>query len=140
MSSGAEISLSDFENPAKRPDFVLSSQENIAQIIEIKKPDHSLKNDEMDRIITYHDSMEAFLNDDKNAEFKKFFHDFHITLVCDGLALKGAQRAAYDGYKATGRLTHINWKTFLMRTETVHQDFLAEANRQRTLVTSRDEK
>lgn len=138
-TTNTKISLSDFENPTKRPDFVLSSQESIAQIIEIKRPNHALRNDEMDRIITYHDSMEAFLNDETNADFKKIFHDFHITLVCDGLALTGAQKAAYEGYKATGRLTHINWKVFLSRTESVHQDFLAEANRQRTMVTSRDE-
>lgn len=137
--TGQRISLSDFQDKSKRPDFVLSSQDSVAQIIEIKKPAHALKNDEMDRIITYHDCMESFLHDDKNAEFRKYFHDFHITLVCDGLKLTGAQRAAYNGFKAKNKLTHISWKAFLLRTESVHKDFLAEANRQRALVSSRDE-
>ena len=130
------ISLSDFQNPLKRPDFVLSSQEGLAQIIEIKKPDHSLTNGEMDRIITYYDCMESFLTNEANAEFRKFFQDFRITLVCDKLALTGAQKAAFDGYKIKNKLTHISWKTFLLRTQTVHQDFLEEAHRQRALITT----
>ena len=107
QKTGQAISLSDFQNPRKRPDFVLSSQEGVAQIVEIKKSGHSLKNEEMDRIIKYHDCMQSFLDDDRNVDFRKFFHDFHITLVCEGLALTEAQRAAYRGYLASEKLTHI---------------------------------
>ena len=92
----------------------------------------------MDRIIKYHDCMESFLDDDRNVDFRKFFHDFHITLVCEGVALTEAQRAAYQGYLSSGKLTHINWENFLLRTELVHQDFLAEAERQRTLISDED--
>ena len=132
--TGQEISLSDFQNPNRRPDFVLSSQEGVAQIVEIKRSGHALKNEEMDRIINYYNCMQSFLLDDRHADFRKFFNDFHITLVCENLALTGAQRAAYDGYLEKGKMTHINWTTFLLRTETVHQDFLEEAKRQRTLI------
>ena len=135
--TGFTISLSDFENPNKRPDFVLSSQEGIAQIIEIKKPKHSLKNEEMDRIVSYHDNVGSFLREEGNQEIRKFFEDFHITLVCDEISLTGSQRAAYDGYVASGKLTRVNWMSFLSRTQTVHQDFLAEAQRQKKLVSSR---
>lgn len=128
------ISLSDFDDPLKRPDFVLSSQEGLVQIIEIKKPGHALRDGEMDRIITYYDCMESFLADEANTEFRKFFRDFHVTLVCDRIALTGAQKAAFVGYKKD-KLTHIDWKTFLLRTETVHKDFLDEANKQRSLMT-----
>ena len=136
--TGQVISLSDFQNPKKKPDFVLSSQERVAQIVEIKRPGHALKNKEMDRIIKYHDCMHSFLHDERNVDLHKFFHDFHVTLVCEDLALTDAQRAAYDGYLARGKLTHINWRNFLLRTETVHKDFLEEANRQRTLFIDRD--
>ena len=138
QKTGQVISLSDFQNPRKRPDFVLSSQEGVAHIVEIKKSGHLLRNDEMDRIIKYHDCMESFLDDDRNVDFRKFFHDFHITLVCEGVALTEAQRAAYQGYLSSGKLTHINWENFLLRTELVHQDFLAEAERQRTLISDED--
>ena len=136
-ATGSQISLSDFKDTSRRPDFVLSNQEGIAQIIEIKKPSHKLTNKEMDRLVTYHDCMNSYLGDDKNKDITKFFREFHITLVCDDLALTGAQKAAFDGYKASGKLTHINWAAFLSRTESVHQDFLEEARRQKNLISSR---
>ena len=61
--TGEPISLSDFQQTGKRPDFVLSSQEGTVHIIEIKKPHHKLTNEEMDRIVTYHQNMDTFLND-----------------------------------------------------------------------------
>jgi len=130
--TGTSISLSDFRETGKRPDFVLSNQENTVQIIEIKAPDHKLSNDEMDRIVTYYDNMKAFLNEPGHAEFQKHFADFHITVVCDSLGLSGAQNAAFGKYKNEGKLTHLHWAAFLLRSEQVHQDFLKEADRQRT--------
>lgn len=136
--AGTPIVLSDFERTGKRPDFVLSSQEGMVQIIEIKKPHHRLTNLEMDRIISYHENMEAFLKDSAQEEFSKFFRDFHITLVCDHIKLTGAQRAAFNGYLGDegkrGKLTHMNWAAFLLKTKQVHQDFLDEAERQRDAV------
>ena len=137
--TGEDIDLIDFDDPDKRPDFVLSSQDGEAQIIEIKRPAHSLTNDEMDRIVVYYDCMDSFLNDPANAEFKRLFRDFHITLVCDGLSLSRAQKGAFEGYVGNGRMTHINWKTFLLRTEKVHEDFLNEARRQQIVISSREQ-
>lgn len=138
--TGVTIALSDFENPKKRPDFVLSSQEGIAQIIEIKKPGHRLKNNEMDRIVSYHDNVGSFLREEGNQKISEFFNDFHITLICDEISLTGSQRAAYEGYRASGKLTRVNWSSFLSQTQTVHQDFLAEAQRQKRLASSRRER
>lgn len=135
QKTGQVISLSDFQDPKRRPDFVLSSQEGVAQIVEIKRPGHALRNEEMERIVTYHDCMESFLNE--NVDLKKFFHGFHVTLVCETTALSGTPSAAYRLYKETGKLTHLTWTGFLLRTETVHQDFIAEANRQRALISNR---
>ena len=72
-NTGTAISLSDFQQSGKRPDFVLSSQEGTVQIIEIKRPMHRLSNGEMDRIVTYHDNMEAFLDEPGNSAFRRFF-------------------------------------------------------------------
>ena len=129
--------MAHFYDPAKRPDFVLSSQEGVAQIIEIKKPDHTLKNEEMARIIRYHNYMKSFLDAEENAKLREFFHDFHITLVCDHLRLTEAHETSYQHYVQTKKLTRVSWMDFLLRTETVHRDFLAEAERQRALVSSR---
>ena len=129
--TGEQIDLDNFEHPRRRPDFVLSSQDGIAQIIEIKRPGHKLTNAEMERIVTYHDCMESFLA--ANAEFRRRIQDFHITLVCDNLALSGSQNAAL---RFMTKLTRLTWQDFLMRTETVHKDFLAEADRQKRLAVS----
>ena len=132
--TGKAISLTDFTNPKKRPDFVLSSQDGIAQIVEIKRPKHKLTNKEMERIVAYHDCMESFLND--NAEFSRRVRDFHITLVCDELAVSGSQKAAL---RYMDKLTHMTWRDFLLRTATVHEDFLAEARRQKRLASIGDD-
>ena len=129
--TGQPISLSDFRQTGKRPDFVLSNQEGTVQIIEIKKPHHKLTNPEMDRIVTYYQNMDSFLEEPAHAEFRKYFADFHVTVVCDSLALTDTQRAAFDGYRDTGKLTYMDWTAFLFKTEQVHQDFLHEARRQR---------
>ena len=131
--TGKSISLSEFKETGKRPDFVLSSQEGTVQIIEIKKPRHRLNNQEMDRIVTYYQNMEAFLSDPAHDEFSKQFHNFHVTVVCDSLGLTDTQRAAFNGYRDTGTLTHLDWTAFLLKTEHVHQDFLREAERQRAV-------
>lgn len=132
--TGQSISLGGFRQTEKRPDFVLSNQEGMVQIIEIKKPHHKLTNPEMDRIITYHDNMDEFLDNPAQSEFRNLFTDFHITLVCDDHSLDGAQRAAFSGYRNSGKLTHMNWTAFLLKTEQVHQDFLREAQRQRDAI------
>ena len=137
--TGETITLTDFHRPTKRPDFVLTTQEGVVQIIEIKRPAHKLTNDEMDRIVTYHQQMSAFLEDSLNEQFAKSLPGgFHIPLVCHDVALSGTHKAAYDGYLKSGDMTHINWTVFLAKTKTVHQDFLNEAERQKRLVTNRD--
>lgn len=127
--TGEEIHLSEFTEPNKRPDFVLFGQDGTLQIIEIKEPKHALSNTEMDRIVTYYEQFEAFLNDPKRKDFKDFANDFHITLVCDDEKLTGAQKKAYSSYRVEGKLTPIDWSSFLLRTAKAHQEFLDEADR-----------
>lgn len=131
--TGQELILGDFSDPSKRADFVLSSQDDVIQIIEIKRPDHALDNDEMERVNKYYELMRDFLNAPGNEEFKRKFPNFHITLVCDHLNLSGVHRSAFDGLQNEGKLKHITWSVFLLRTRLMHQDFLNEAKRQKTL-------
>jgi len=135
--TGDDLVLHDFSDAKKRADFVLSSQDDTVQIIEIKRPHHRLANEEMERIVRYYDLMKEFLEEEGNEEFAAKFPNYHITLVCDGLALTGAVRAAFNGYKDKKALTHINWKSFLLRTRQAHQEFLNEAARQKKLAEPR---
>lgn len=130
--TGKEIEISGFTKPAQRPDFVLTAYENKLQIIEIKRPNHKLKNDEMDRINSYGEQMEAFLKESGNKELLKHLpsDDFHITIVCDEIALTGTRKTAFEHYD---KLTHMSWSSFLVNTKSIHQAFLDEASRQKTL-------
>jgi hypothetical protein len=129
QKTGTDLNLEDFSDPKKRADFVMSSQDNAIQIIEIKQPHHKLGDEEVDRIVKYRDLMDEFLNMPGHEEFKKYFPDFRITLVCDTVKLDGTRRAALEGMKKEGRLLHITWKTFLLRTRQMHKSFLDEADR-----------
>lgn len=127
--TGIEICLSDFTAPDKRPDFVSFSQDNILQIIEIKKPKHIINDDEWIRIQRYFDQFDAFLNDPKHYDFRTIASDFHVTLVCDGEKLTGSHKKAFDSFEKEKKLTFIDWPAFLLRTKKTHKEFLEEAER-----------
>ena len=133
--TGIQIRLEPFEEGAerKRPDFVLSADDFGLQIIEIKRPKHKLKNDEWDRIQLYIDQMERFLNLPGHDEFRSIFRKFTVTLVCDKIGLSGSHLRAFTSYMGDRTMEHITWSGFLRRTEHMHQEFLAEAKRQKQL-------
>jgi len=129
QETGETLNLDAFSEPKKRADFVMSSQNATLQIIEIKQPHHKLLDVEVDRIVKYRDLMDEFLNMDGHEEFKRLFPEFKITLVCDTVKLDGTRRAAFEGMKKDGQLTHITWKVFLLKTRQMHKSFLDEAER-----------
>lgn len=133
--TGTEIVLNDFSMPNKRPDFVLSAHSGVIQIIEIKCPKHRLANEEMSRMDNYMRTFGEFLADPAHAEFQRQFHDFHLTLVCDGLNLTGVHESAFQRYTNEKKLTHIDWASFLLRTRQMHEEFLNEAAKQRKSLT-----
>ena len=131
--TGKELVLDAFTDPNKRSDFVLSNQETAIEIIEIKKPGHSLQNEEMGRIDTYVRLMREFLDLPGNGEFKVLFPRFHVTLVCDGLALSGVYGTALEGLVREGTLFHQTWNAFLLKARKAHEDFLNENERQKKI-------
>lgn len=129
--TGEPLDLGEFSDPDKRSDFVLSNQDRKIQIIEIKRPHHKFANDEMERLNRYDEQMTNFLADPANAELARMFDGFHITLVCDEERLTGLAKGAFNNLRARDRLTHINWRTFLLRTRRSHEEFLEEVERQK---------
>jgi hypothetical protein len=129
-----DLNLDGFSDPNKRADFVMSNQDQVIEIVEIKRPKHSLQNEEMERINKYVDLMVEFLNHDGHADFKKLFPRFHVTLVCDEIELTGVHKSAFQGLVRDGILEHIGWRTFLLRTKKMHEGFLNEAERQKKVV------
>jgi hypothetical protein len=129
--TGNNIVLEPFGTGNKRADFVMSTQDGVIQIIEIKKPDHKLKNEEMDRIDKYIELMGEFLSLPGNQAFSDIFRTYHVTLVCDGLSLTGVQKRAFESYKSDKILTHLTWNSFLMNTKKMHEAFLNQAEKMR---------
>ncbi len=127
--TGETLNLGNFSDPKKRADFVLSNQDNVVQIIEIKQPNHKFANEELDRLVKYRDVMREFINAEGHKEFKALFPELHLTLVCDGLNLSPTHKTAFQGMKDSRELTHITWKVFLLRTRQMHKSFLDEADR-----------
>lgn len=119
----SKIYLGEFRETRRRPDFVLDDYNGL-QIVEIKKPKHSLTDPEMNRIATYHKLMERFLDDNK--DFKKLYHGgFHITIVCDALSLSEVYREAFDSYCDKNKWTRISWDEFILRTRRMHKSFIS---------------
>ncbi|ABD89831.1 hypothetical protein RPC_4308 [Rhodopseudomonas palustris BisB18] len=138
LRTGQSITLRDFAETQKRPDFVAFAVGQQLEVVEIKRPFHKLMNDEMERINRYYTEMRDFLDDPGHAAFKKEFQDFRITLVCDGLSLSGMAKTAFEGITKEGRLEHVKWRDFLLRTEMSHKQFLEEAERQKRDAAQRD--
>lgn len=130
-NTGEKAALIDFKNSStkKRADFVMSSQDGKVQLIEIKKPGHALKNDEMQRIDTYIQTMQEFLDNPGHDGFKENFSGVRVTLVCDKLSLTGTPKSSFAGYKKDGTIQHITWATFLHLTKQAHKDFLNRADK-----------
>ena len=112
--------------------LIMTIQDSVVELIDIKRPGHTLENNEMDRIVSYHDSMDSFFADRAEDELLRGFERFHITLVCDKLNLKGAQKVAFSGMQSSGGLTLVSWGAFLKRTRKMHEAFLKEADRQKS--------
>ncbi|MBX3226275.1 MAG: ATP-binding protein [Labilithrix sp.] len=127
--TGQDLDLTPMSAANKRADFVMEPYEGTVQIIEIKRPSYKIGDDDFGRLNVYVDLMTEFL--DANPTFKTQYVGFHITLVCDGVALSSVSRKAFDGLKKDGILTQINWTTFLLRTRKMHEDFLREAEKQK---------
>ena len=130
--TGEDLELGEFYESNKRADFVLSNHDDTIELMEIKRPNYDFDDEDMLRLNRYADLMETFLSDPANAEFKRKFPYFHITLVCDRERLTGVYKRAFEGLIEAEKLKWISWSTFLLRTRNMHQEFLAEADRQRT--------
>jgi hypothetical protein len=126
-----DLVLEPFGTPRKRADFILSAQDGVLQLVEIKQPGKALPNDDMDRLNGYLEILTEFFERESNKEFRRLFPEFRMTLVCDDLALTGVSKTAFEGLRKSGMLTHITWQVFLLRTRRMHESFLKEAERQR---------
>lgn len=132
ISSNDKNQKSYYQPKIGESDKTRREEPGTTHIIEIKKPDHKLTNQEMERVVKYYDTLDEFLKDPGNSEFGKMFKDLEITIVCDGINLSGSPKISFGYYKEKGLLKMTSWSAFfLWRTRRMHSDFLEEYERQK---------
>jgi hypothetical protein len=114
---GEPIVTSAIQNPTKRPDFVMLSQESALEITEIKRPDYALTDDEADRAFQYLLDVDDFLNENRSFPFS----GVSLMIVCDKRALK---TAGAKSILENSRVTVRRWEEVLNSAEKTLDDFL----------------
>ena len=116
---GKEIVTSAIDRPNKQPDFVMLNHEGRLEIIEIKRPQHALTDEEFERAFGYLVSVKKFIceTDDVRAHFPTA----RLTIICDELKL-GPLTA--NPIRTDPDVFHKNWQHILSTTSRRHVEFL----------------
>ena len=116
---GKEILTSAIYNPSKKPDFVMLNHEGRLEVIEIKRPQHSMTDEEFDRAFGYLTAVRDFISE--TVEVKVLFPDTKLTIVCDSLNLDALRENTIHKDSDISRKT---WHDLLQSTSRSHEDFL----------------
>ena len=119
VNYGQEISTSAMATPRKEPDFVMLNNRGALEVIEIKRPQHSLTDTEFGRAFGYLEAVRAFINE--SPAVKDLFPEAKLTIVCDSLNLGAMER---NTIRTDADITHRIWHDVLQSTSQSHEDFL----------------
>ena len=114
-----EIVTSAMGNPTKRPDFVMLNHEGRLEVIEIKRPQHDLADDEFDRAFHYLSAVRDFIAD--TDEVSALFPKAKLTIVCDALNLDALR---VNTLRTDGDISRKTWHDLLQASSRSHEDFL----------------
>lgn len=119
-----EVVTSAIDNPGKRPDFVMLNHEGRLELVEIKRPQHALTDNEFNRAFAYLDAVAKFITD--STEVRNLFSEARLTIVCDNLGLSSPLASLIETNTA---ITRKIWHDLLQATSRSHEDFLAVVKR-----------
>lgn len=120
----------------KRPDFVMLSYAGCIEIVEIKRPDHALTDQECQRAFDYRYTITDFLRESQQLATR--FPKVRLTIICDKLSFRN--RLYADTIEKDDDITRKTWTTVLHDTTQAHQDFLSRVSElQGQLPTREDE-
>ena len=108
-------------NSAKRPDFVMLSYAGCIEILEIKRPGHTLTDDECQRALDYRYTVMDFLSEGEQLTMR--FPRVRLTIICDKRNF--SNRLYGDTIERNDDITLKTWATILHDTTQAHQDFLS---------------
>ena len=107
------------DSPSKQPDFVMLNHEGRLEIIEIKRPQHALANEEFDRAFGYLTAVRKFIND--TDAVRASFPKARLTIICDSLNLDALRE---NPIRTDSDISHKTWHDLLESTSRSHEDFL----------------
>ncbi len=116
---GEDIITSAISYPNKQPDFVMLNHEGRLEVIEIKRPQHALEDEEFDRAFRYLTAVRKFICD--TATVRSSFPEARLTIVCDSLKLDALRE---NSIRTDSDISHKTWHDFLESTGRSHEDFL----------------
>ena len=116
---GKEVSTSAINNPRRQPDFVMLNHERRIEVIEIKRPQHTLTDKEFDRAFRYLTAMRKFINE--TDAVKRLFPVAQLTIVSDSLKLDALRE---NTIRTDAHILHKTWHHVLETTSHRHEDFL----------------
>ena len=119
VNYGEDIITSAISYPNKQPDFVMLNHEGRLEVIEIKRPQHALEDEEFDRAFRYLTAVRKFIRD--TATVRSSFPEARLTIVCDSLKLDALRE---NSIRTDSDISHKTWHDFLESTGRSHEDFL----------------
>jgi hypothetical protein len=122
------IATSSIRNPERRPDFVLlNGPRGTLWVVEIKRVDYHLTDEEFSRAVDYLGSIEDFLED--TPAFGREFPVRRLTFIVDHIdRLSRTNRRLLT---ESSNVERRSWYDLLEQTDQAHRDFLAKVEKLR---------
>lgn len=119
------VTTTETEYDQKRPDFVMLEMRGAIRVVEIKKPDYEIGDEDFNRFANYVDAFEEFF--EAHPEFREDFPDeAKFTLIADGEDLSRNNSLAFNQLRDNGPVTgRKSWHELLKRAKEHHQHFLS---------------
>ena len=114
-----QIVTSAIDEPSKKPDFVMLNHEGRLEVIEIKRPQHALANEEFEKAFGYLTAVRNFISD--TAAVRASFPEARLTIVCDLLNLDALRE---NPIHTDSAVFHKTWHDLLESTNRSYEDFL----------------
>lgn len=118
-----------------RADFILLEEDSAIHLVTIRKPKTLITDDDVDVLSDYLFLLKSFVEAPENELIlRRYNRNYRITVVCDGLELDRKNTQLFESWQDKKQVAVYNWAAFLDKTDLVHQDFIAEAERQQLFV------
>ena len=115
-----DIVTSAIDNPNLRPDFVLLAERDLVYVVEIKRPRHSLTDEEFVTALEYRASVSRFL--ERNREASQVHERVKLFLVCDDIRV--THPGSVISLETDDRIERKSWHALLQATRVAHSEFI----------------